>query len=113
MVLHSCSSARVPQVSGRLVFVNPSSKSAGLSLHEDIVKKKAHTFQGCTMGDIISDATVTRLDQGQGLLMGLPDGESGYVHVRLALSVSFSASAHFINRFTPNFKKYILPNINL
>lgn len=59
----------------------------GLSLQESVVKNKATCFEDWTVGDIVDDATVTRVDQRLGLLMCLSDGSMGFTHVSLLCSV--------------------------
>ena len=73
------------QVTCRIIYINSSLKKAGLSLQQPIVKGKAHEFGSYGVGDIIDTATVTRIDQGLGLLMTLSQDVMGYVHVRVLL----------------------------
>ena len=72
----------VLQVDCCIVYINSSTKKVGLSLHKSIVEGKAHEFGLYGIGDIIDGATVTRVDQGLGLLMNLSEDVKGYAHVR-------------------------------
>ena len=76
MLLHLCS-----KVKCRLLYINTNTKTVGLSLQENVVLNKATSFGDWSVGDIIDDATVTRVDQGLGLFMRLSDATLGFTHV--------------------------------
>ena len=65
----------------RIIYICPSTKTVGLSVLQNVVENEAFSFQGFSIGDVVDDATVTRLDQGKGLLLQLSDNISGYAHV--------------------------------
>lgn len=63
--------------------MNANTKTVGLSLQENTVLNKAASFDRWSVGDVIDDAAVTRVDQGLGLLLRLSDGNLGFTHVSL------------------------------
>ena len=69
------------QLKCRLLYVNANTKTVGLSLQESVVQNKATSFGDFSVGDIIDDATVTRVDQGLGLLIKLSNSILGFTHV--------------------------------
>ena len=76
----------------RLLYINANTKTVGLSLQENVVLNKATSFGNWSIGDIIEDAVVMRVDQGMGLLMRLSDNSLGFAHV------STSTNGHFLWR---------------
>ena len=76
----------------RLLYINVNTKTVGLSLQENVVLNKATSFGNWSIGDIIEDAVVMRVDQGMGLLMRLSDNSLGFAHV------STSTNGHFLWR---------------
>ena len=69
------------QVKCRLLYINANTKTVGLSLQENVLLNKATSFGNWSIGDIIEDAGVMRVDQGMGLLMKLSDNSLGFAHV--------------------------------
>jgi len=69
------------KVKCRLLYINTNTKTVGLSLQENVVLNKATSFGDWSVGDIIDDATVTRVDQGLGLFMRLSDATLGFTHI--------------------------------
>lgn len=63
--------------------MNVNTKTVGLSLQENVVVNKAMSFHCWSIGDVIDDAAVVRVDQGLGLLLRLSDGILGFTHVSL------------------------------
>ena len=77
------------QVKCRLLYINTNTKTVGLSLQQNALLNKAASFGDWSVGDIIDDAAVTRVDQGLGLLMRLSDGIPGFTHVSLQAVMGF------------------------
>ncbi|KAJ7376225.1 hypothetical protein OS493_036048 [Desmophyllum pertusum] len=69
------------KVKCRLLYMNANTKTVGLSLQENTVLNKAASFDRWSVGDVIDDAAVTRVDQGLGLLLRLSDGNLGFTHI--------------------------------
>ena len=69
----------------RLLYVNANTKTVGLSLQQTVVLNKATTFGHLSVGDVVDDAAVVRVDQGLGLILSLSDGILGFTHVSLML----------------------------
>ncbi|CAH3149742.1 unnamed protein product, partial [Porites evermanni] len=69
------------KVKCRLLYINANTKTVGLSLQENVVLNKATSFGNWSIGDIIEDAVVMRVDQGMGLLMRLSDNSLGFAHI--------------------------------
>ena len=65
--------------------MNANTKTVGLSLQQTVVLNKATTFGHLSVGDVIDDAAVVRVDQGLGLILSLSDGILGFTHVSLTL----------------------------
>ncbi|XP_044173478.1 protein RRP5 homolog [Acropora millepora] len=65
----------------RLLFIDTNTKTAGVSLREDIVQNRGTEFGDYAIGDIIDDATVIRVDDRLGLLMELSEGVLGFTHI--------------------------------
>lgn len=74
-----------PQFKCRLLFIDTNTKTAGVSLQEDIIENRATGFGDYAIGDIIDDATVVRVDDGLGLLMKLSESVLGFTHVSTVL----------------------------
>jgi len=55
----------------------------GLSLQEKVISNEAASFGHWSVGDVVDDATVIRVDQGLGLLLRLSDDILGFTHVSL------------------------------
>ena len=70
-----------PQFKCRLLFIDTNTKTAGVSLREDIIHNRGTEFGDYAIGDIIDDATVVRVDDRLGLLMELSEGVLGFTHV--------------------------------
>lgn len=64
-----------------MLFIDTNTKSAGVSLREDIIQNRGTEFGDYAIGDIIDDATVIRVDDRLGLLMELSEGVLGFTHV--------------------------------
>ena len=69
------------QVKCRILYVNANKKTVGVSLQETTVLHKTATFGHWSVGDVIDDATVFRVDQKMGLFLNLSDGILGFTHV--------------------------------
>ena len=65
------------------MYVNANTKTVGLSLQENVVVNRATCFGDWSIGDVIEEATVTRVDQGMGLLTRLSDNCLGFTHVSI------------------------------
>ncbi|XP_015771536.1 PREDICTED: protein RRP5 homolog [Acropora digitifera] len=65
----------------RLLFIDTNTKTAGVSLREDIIQNRGTEFGDYAIGDIIDDATVIRVDDRLGLLMELSEGVLGFTHI--------------------------------
>lgn len=63
--------------------MNVNTKTVGLSLQENVISNEAASFGHWSVGDVVDDAAVTRVDQGLGLLLRLSDGILGFTHVSL------------------------------
>ena len=74
--------------------MNVNTKTVGLSLQENVVLNKATSFHHWSIGDVIDDAAVVRVDQGLGLLLRLSDGIRGFTHVSLFCHVDILGSPH-------------------
>lgn len=61
--------------------MNANTKTAGLSLQENVISNEAASFSDWSVGDVVDDAAVSRVDQGLGLLLKLSDGILGFTHV--------------------------------
>lgn len=79
----------------RLLYINANTKTVGLSLQENVVLNKATSFGNWSIGDIIEDAVVIRVDQGMGLLMRLSDNSLGFAHVSTSTNGHFRGSTIF------------------
>ena len=66
--------------------MNANTKTVGLSLQENVISNEAASFGHWSVGDVIDDAAVFRVDQALGLLLRLSDGILGFTHVSLFLS---------------------------
>lgn len=64
-----------------MLFIDTNTKTAGVSLREDIIQNRGTEFGDYAIGDIIDDATVIRVDERLGLLMELSEGVLGFTHV--------------------------------
>ena len=73
------------QVKGRIVHVNPTVKTVGMTLLEDIVEFTEEESIEDTIGQL-DTCTVIRADSNKGLLIELSDGRKGYVHVSMLLT---------------------------
>lgn len=71
--------------------MNVNTKTVGLSLQENVISNEAASFGHWSVGDIIDDAAVIRVDQGLGLLLRLSDGILGFTHVSLFCIIILSA----------------------
>ncbi|KAL9983734.1 hypothetical protein ACROYT_G005955 [Oculina patagonica] len=69
------------KVKCRLLYMNVNTKTVGLSLQENVVLNKAASFGHWSVGDVIDDAAVVRVDQGLGLVLRLSDGILGFTHI--------------------------------
>ena len=69
------------QVKCRILYVNANKKTVGVSLQETTVLHKTATFGHWSVGDVIDDAAVFRVDQKMGLFLNLSDGILGFTHV--------------------------------
>ena len=67
----------------RLLYINANTKMAGLSLQGNIIQNQATDFGDFSVGDVVDDVTVIRVDQGLGLLMKLSESVVGFTHVSL------------------------------
>ncbi|XP_068709241.1 protein RRP5 homolog [Montipora foliosa] len=65
----------------RLLYINANTKMAGLSLQGNIIQNQATDFGDFSVGDVVDDVTVIRVDQGLGLLMKLSDSVVGFTHI--------------------------------
>ena len=65
------------------MYINANTKMAGLSLQGNIIQNQATDFGDFSVGDVVDDVTVIRVDQGLGLLMKLSDSVVGFTHVSL------------------------------
>ena len=65
------------------MYINANTKTVGLSLQENVVVNTATSFGDWSIGDVIEDAAVTRVDQGMGLLTRLSDNSLGFTHVSI------------------------------
>ena len=63
--------------------MNVNTKTVGLSLQENVISNEAASFGHWSVGDVVDDAAVIRVDQGLGLLLRLSDGILGFTHVSL------------------------------
>ncbi|XP_048585462.1 protein RRP5 homolog isoform X2 [Nematostella vectensis] len=64
----------------RILYVNPKNKVVSLSMLDSIIQFKLPSFESCSIGDIFDNVTITRGDQGLGLLANVKDGLNGFVH---------------------------------
>lgn len=69
--------------------MNVNTKTVGLSLQENVISNEAASFGHWSVGDIVDDAAVIRVDQGLGLLLRLSDGILGFTHVSLFCIIIF------------------------
>ncbi|CAB3976612.1 RRP5 homolog [Paramuricea clavata] len=65
----------------RITYIYPSTKTVGLSNLEHLVNGEPFNFSSLTIGDILEETDVIRLDQSKGLLLHLNDEISGYAHI--------------------------------
>jgi rRNA biogenesis protein RRP5 len=72
---------RSQKVKGRIIFVDPSTKSVGVSLKKSVVENRAETFEGLSVGDIVENAKVLRVNPELGLVMQLDGTHKGFVHI--------------------------------
>ena len=63
--------------------MNANTKTVGLSLQKNVISNEAASFSHWSVGDVVDDAAVSRVDQGLGLLLKLSDGIRGFTHVSL------------------------------
>ena len=61
--------------------MNVNTKTVGLSLQENVISNEAAGFGHWSVGDVVDDAAVIRVDQGLGLLLRLSHGTLGFTHV--------------------------------
>ena len=61
--------------------MNVNTKTVGLSLQENVISNEAAAFGHWSVGDVVDDAAVIRVDQGLGLLLRLSHGIFGFTHV--------------------------------
>ena len=81
------------------MFIDTNTKTAGVSLQEDIIQNRGTEFGDYAIGDIIDDATVIRVDDRLGLLMELSEGVLGFTHVSTVFfSCKFSAVITMLNQ---------------
>lgn len=69
------------QVKCRILYVNANKKTVGVSLQETTVLHKTATFGQWSVGDVVDDAAVFRVDQKMGLFLNLSNGILGFTHV--------------------------------
>nr|XP_058962333.1 protein RRP5 homolog [Pocillopora verrucosa] len=69
------------KVKCRILYVNANKKTVGVSLQETTVLHKTATFGHWSVGDVIDDAAVFRVDQKMGLFLNLSDGILGFTHI--------------------------------
>ena len=73
---------------GRIIFVDPATKSVGVSLRKSVVENRAETFEGLSVGDIVETAKVLRVSSELGLVMQLDEKHRGFVHVSLCMYIT-------------------------
>ncbi|XP_022789365.1 protein RRP5 homolog [Stylophora pistillata] len=69
------------KVKCRILYVNANKKTVGVSLQEKVVLHRTASFGHCSMGDVIDDAVVIRVDQKMGLFFSFSDGILGFTHI--------------------------------
>ena len=75
------------------MFICPSTKTVGLSVLQNVIDNEPCSFSGHTIGDVIEEAIVTRLDQGKGLLLQLPDSVKAFAHVSMKFIATYCTNA--------------------
>ena len=71
---------------GRIIYVSPTSKVIGLSLHRPLLENKAHDFGDMSVGDIVQEGTVVHVEPQVGVVLNIDEnGLRGFAHVSESL----------------------------